>query len=573
MNNTKYLNIDYGLPEVSDLRELMNNSVERHGSRPAYLVKDKPGGAYRPVSYREFRRDVTAFGTALLDMGLHGRKVAVIGENRYEWIVTYMAVTCGGGVIVPLDKELPAEEVAGLIERAEVSAIVYSGKMGKALEDIFAAYGDAGLRISMDAEDDSGAEFSMKKLMGKGYKLLEAGRREFFETEIDPDSMCSLLFTSGTTGLAKGVMLSHRNIASNVVAMSRGFCVERWTSLAVLPMHHTYSLTCDIMATMYQGCTVAICEGLKYILKNLAESKANLMLAVPLMLEKMHQRIFKQAESKGKLSTLNRALAISKALNLGETPLARKLFKEVHESLGGHMKMFISGGAAVSPTIIKDFNAMGILALQGYGLTESSPIIAVNRDRCHRDAAAGTTMRGTEIKIIEPDEDGVGEIIARSPSVMLGYYGDPEKTAEVLRDGWLHTGDYGRFDKDGFLYVTGRKKDVIVTKNGKNIFPEEVEFYLLQSPYIAEAVVWGFDDEKMGDTVVCADIFPDYNYIGELHEDNSEAGIRNLLDREVDAANEKMPFYKHIKRFSIRKEEFEKTTTQKIKRHKVTHEN
>jgi len=318
---------------------------------------------------------------------------------------------------------------------------------------------------------------------------------------------------------------------------------------------------------MYQGCCVAICEGLKYIVKNMAESQATIMLGVPLIFESMHKKVWKKAEDSGKAKKMRAAVQLSKQLGKLNIKSTKKLFKSVHQAMGGHMQMFISGAAAIDPAVIEDFNAMGITMFQGYGMTENAPIIAVNKDRYYKPASVGLPMPGTEIRIIDQDENGVGEIICRGDSVMLGYYDNPEETAKVLVDGWLHTGDYGYFDKDGFLYISGRKKNVIVTKNGKNIFPEEVEFYLNKSEFISEVVVWGLDDEKSGDTIVCADIFPDYPAVEAKFGKTSEAELKRLLKKEIDEINEHMPLYKRVKRFDIREEEFEKTTTKKIKRY------
>ena len=571
MSNMKFRDALYEADEISNLRELINRSVELYGDRPAYLVKNRPGGSYEPITYREFRRDVTAFGTALLDLGLKGKKIAVIGENRYEWIVTYLATTCGVAVIVPIDRELSAIEVANLLERSGASAIVYSGKYEKVLDDAIEICGKLEMMISMDMMESSEEKLSMKALIAKGQNLLSEGLKDFFHLEINSDEMCSLIFTSGTTGMAKGVMLSHKNLCHNLVAMQRFVSVHGWTVLDVLPMHHTYEFTCGILATMYQGCTVAICEGLKYIVKNMAECNANMMLGVPLMFEKMHQKIWKQAEASGKAKTMRTAIAVSKAVGASKLKTTKKVFKTVHQAMGGDMRLIIAGGAAIDPTVIEDFNAMGFTMIQGYGMTENSPIITVNKDRCHKAAAAGLPMGDTEVRIDSPDEDGIGEVICRGSSVMLGYYENPEETAKVIRDGWMYTGDYGYIDDDGFLFLTGRKKNVIVTKNGKNVFPEEVEYYLLKSPYISEVVVWGKDEES-GDTAICAEIFPEFEEIKEKFGNISEEEIKKILDKEIDKANEMMPTYKRVKRFTLRDTEFEKTTTQKIKRHTVVHE-
>jgi long-subunit acyl-CoA synthetase (AMP-forming) len=561
---------------AADLRELMNGVVERYGDKAAYLVKDRPGGSYQPISFRQFRKDVTAFGTALLDLGLNGKNIAVIGENRYEWIVTYMATACGVGVIVPIDRELAAEEIANLLSRSGAAAIVYSGKAEKTVANAISVLGGIDIKISMDAAEHSEDHYSMHALIDSGSSMIEDGRREYARQEIDPYAMCALLFTSGTTGLAKGVMLSHHNIMANVRGMRGHVNATGKTALDVLPMHHTYEFSCGILGTMYQGCTVAICEGLKYIVKNMAECKANLILGVPLIFEKMHQKVWKQAESQGKAKTMRRAIAVSKAVG-GENlkRATKRVFKAVHEAMGGEMELIIAGGAACDPTVISDFNAMGIRMIQGYGMTENAPIIAVNKDRCSKDASAGLPMPSTVVRVEDPDEDGIGEIVYKSESVMIGYYKDPEETAKVLRDGWLYSGDYGYVDEDGFVFITGRKKNVIVTKNGKNIFPEEVEYYLLKSDFIEEVVVWGKDEDKIGDTLICAEIYPDLSAVRERFGDyvaTNEEELRGLIDKEIDKANEQMPPYKRVKRFTLRDKAFEKTTTQKIKRHTIAHE-
>jgi long-chain acyl-CoA synthetase len=576
LNSVRYKDALYDTWPAEDLRDLMNGVVERYGDKAAYLVKDRPGGSYRPISFRQFRKDVTSFGTALLDLGLQDKKVAVIGENRYEWIVTYLATVCGVGVIVPIDRELTPVEIANLLERSEASAIVYSGKAEKIVANAIDILGGIDVKISMDAASHEKDHYSMQALITSGNAFIEEGRREYARAEIDPYAMCSLIFTSGTTGLAKGVMLSHHNIISNVIGMRDYVNATGMTALDVLPMHHTYEFSCGILGTMYQGCTVAICEGLKYIVKNMAECKANLILGVPLIFEKMHQKVWKQAESQGKAKIMRRAIAVSKAVG-GENlkRATKRVFKAVHEAMGGEMQLIIAGGAACDPTVISDFNAMGIRMIQGYGMTENAPIVAVNKDRYSKDASAGLPMPGTTVRIEDADEDGIGEIVYKGESVMIGYYKDPDETAKVLRDGWLYSGDYGYVDNDGFVFITGRKKNVIVTKNGKNIFPEEVEYYLLKSDFVEEVIVWGKDEDKIGDTVICAEIFPAFSEVRNRFGDyvaNNEEELRSLFDREIDAANEQMPSYKRVKRFTLRDKEFEKTTTQKIKRHTVTHD-
>ena len=364
-------------------------------------------------------------------------------------------------------------------------------------------------------------------------------------------------------------MLSHKNITANVYNMSKYVEIQQpGMGLSVLPMHHSYEMTCHIFTGCYQGMCIAICEGLKHIQKNMKESQATVMLGVPLVFETMHKRVWKQVESAGRKDTMQKMVNLSKKFRLYNKPaVVRKIFGQLHQSIGNHMNLFIAGGAAINPDVIRDYEAMGIPMIQGYGMTENAPIIAVNRDRYSKADSVGKPMPGTEVRIADPDKDGVGEIICRGPSVMLGYYGDPQATAQVLKDGWLYTGDLGYFDEEGFLYVCGRKKNVIVTKNGKNIFPEEVEYYLMLSKYIEEVIVYGTTDSRSGDTIIRADIFPDFAAVAEDKGELSEEELKRFMKTVIDDINEQMPLYKRVKRFSIRKEEFEKTTTRKIKRH------
>ncbi|MFA7196558.1 MAG: AMP-binding protein [Anaerovoracaceae bacterium] len=559
--------------QVTDLKDILNSSAELYGDRTAYLYKKKLGGDYLPISFQQVREDVEALGTALAGQGLSGLRIGVIGENRYEWVISYLAVANGLGVVVPLDRELPAHEIAALMERAELSALIYSSKVEQKITEALSQVEREVLLISMDSDRRQGETLSLSELMQIGRQRIKDGDRQYIDAAVDPERMSMLLFTSGTTGLAKGVMLCHRNIASNIYNMSRYVDLTvrqgQQIGLSMLPMHHTYEFTCTIMASFYQGATIAFCEGLKYIVKNMEEAKVTYMIAVPLVFENMHQKIWKQAEKSGKADKMRKAIRMIRTLSYIDKKIQKRtmrLFKEVHAALGGHVRLMVAGAAPINPNVINDFNAMGITMLQGYGMTECSPIIALNPDQCARASAAGLPLPGTEIRIFEPDENGIGEIICKSESVMLGYYKDPEETANVIRDGWLYTGDYGYFDKDGYVYITGRKKNVIVTKNGKNIFPEEVEYYLNQSPFIAEVVVGGEKEDETGESVVWASIYPDHETILEQKGVLGEEELKALLKAEIDRLNEQMPFYKRVKRFRIRETEFDKTTTRKIKR-------
>lgn len=559
MNSNKYKNSIYETRDITDLRDMVRQSVRIFGDKAAYLEKQEKGGEFKPVSYRKFGADIDALGTSLINQGFKDRRIGVIGENSYRWVVSYLAVTNGVGVIVPFDKELPTPELSGLMARSEVAAVITSKKSEEKVREAVAQTGKNIRIISMAGELDS--------LIVEGNHLLDTGHREYLDAEIDPEAMSILLFTSGTTGLAKGVMLSHKNIAKNTQNMSKYVDIGiDGIGLSVLPMHHTFEMTCHIMTSIYQGLTVAICEGLKYITKNMEEAHVTHMLGVPLIFEQMHKKIMKQANQTGKADKLKKGIALSRKMHLYNHPeITKRMFADIHKAFGGHMRLFIAGGAAIDPKIIEDFEAMGIAMFQGYGMTENAPIIAVNRDRCGRADAAGFVMQETEVRIINKDEKGMGEIICRGPSVMLGYYDNPEETEAVLKNGWLHTGDYGRMDKDGYLYIMGRKKNVIVTKNGKNIFPEEVEYYLLKSDFIEEVLVLGEEDEKSGDTVIKAIIYPNFKLLEDMGHMSDEE-MEKFFKSVVDKANEEMPSYKMVKRIAIRKTEFEKTTTRKIKR-------
>ncbi len=568
MNSKKYKDTLYNMRYINDLRDMIVSSAELYAEDPAFLVKDTHSDPYRPITFRSLREDIDSLGTKLTALGLRDKKVALIGENSYEWVVSYFAVVNGTGVIVPLDKDLPEGEVTNLLNRSEADAVIFSGKQKKKIMKAMENCSSVSIMINMDPAEEEPGIYRWRSLLEYGRELVANGDRRFINAVIDREAMCSLLFTSGTTGRSKGVMLSHKNLSANVYNMSKYVKIRRpGRGLSILPMHHTYELTCHIFTGLYQGMAVAICEGLRYIQQNLKESQATVMVAVPIIFESMHKKIWKQAESSGSAGKLRRMLELSRRTKLfNNQKLMRKLFARVHQSIGNNVRIFIAGGAAINPQVIKDYEALGIPMIQGYGMTENAPIIAVHKDCYSIAESVGIPMPGTEIKISEPDSSGVGEIICRGPSVMLGYYQDPEATAEAIRDGWLYTGDYGRFDDEGFLYICGRKKNVIVSKNGKNIFPEEIETLLMELPLIQEAVVYGAVEKKDGDITVKAEIFPDYEAVREEYGELPEEELKKIIRECIEEVNDSMPAYKRVKRIKLRDEEFEKTTTRKIKR-------
>lgn len=571
MNSKKYKDQLYEMREITDLRDMIRSSAELFSDDPAFLVKEVPAGEYVPITYRTLRSDIDCLGTYFAKAGLKGKKIAIIGENSYQWVVAYLAAVNGMSIAVPLDKELPSHEIHNLMVRAEVDAILFSAKAEDRTLDALEGIDGVDLRIRMNGVSVDPEVKNWETVMEEGRNALLDGCHQYLDVEIDPDAMCALLFTSGTTGTSKGVMLSHRNIAANVYNMSKYVKIRRpGVGLSVLPMHHTYELTCHVFTGLYQGMAIAICQGLRYVQQNLKESKATVMVGVPAVFEMMHKKVWKQAESTGSAGKMTFMMNLARKTRMfNNIKRMRKVFEPIHSAIGNHMELFIAGGAAINPQVIRDYEALGIPMIQGYGMTENAPIIAVNRDYYSKAESVGPPMPGTEVRIFQPDEEGVGEIICKGPSVMLGYYKDPEATAEVLKDGWLYTGDFGRFDEEGFLYICGRKKNVIVTKNGKNIFPEEIEYLLLEQPYIEEVIVYGVLEKKSGDTIVTAEVYPNFDAIHEkFGKELSQEKIHDIIKENVEAVNDKMTNYKRVKRIKLREIEFEKTTTRKIKRTK-----
>lgn len=571
MNSKKYKDQLYEMREITDLRDMIRSSAELFSDDPAFLVKEVPAGEYVPITYRTLRSDIDCLGTYFAKAGLKGKKIAIIGENSYQWVVAYLAAVNGMSIAVPLDKELPSHEIHNLMVRAEVDAILFSAKAEDRTLDALEGIDGVDLRIRMNGVSVDPEVKNWETVMEEGRNALLDGCHQYLDVEIDPDAMCALLFTSGTTGTSKGVMLSHRNIAANVYNMSKYVKIRRpGVGLSVLPMHHTYELTCHVFTGLYQGMAIAICQGLRYVQQNLKESKATVLVGVPAVFEMMHKKVWKQAESTGAAGKMTFMMNLARKTRMfNNIKRMRKVFEPIHSAIGNHMELFIAGGAAINPQVIRDYEALGIPMIQGYGMTENAPIIAVNRDYYSKAESVGPPMPGTEVRIFEPDEEGVGEIICKGPSVMLGYYKDPEATAEVLKDGWLYTGDFGRFDEEGFLYICGRKKNVIVTKNGKNIFPEEIEYLLLEQPYIEEVIVYGVLEKKSGDTIVTAEVYPNFDAIHEkFGKELSQEKIHDIIKENVEAVNDKMTNYKRVKRIKLREIEFEKTTTRKIKRTK-----
>jgi long-chain acyl-CoA synthetase len=561
---------DQGCRQINDLKDMLAQSEKLYGNKAAFRIKNAEGNYY-DISYTKLKSDVDSFGTFLIKNNYKDKFIAVMGENRYEWCLTYMSVVCGTGVIVPIDKELTRTEISHLLFRSEAPVLVTSAKYLQMADEIKDEVPTLKLIISMDKTENTSFPY-IYDLIDEGRSLLDSGFNDFTTAVIDRDALGILLFTSGTTDLAKGVMLSHKNICSNIVSV--GTVIHIFSSdkiLSILPLHHTYECTCGFLLMLYSGAAMGFNEGLKYIAKNMQEIKPTLALLVPLILESLYKKVIDTANKKYITRTLFRVLRpvsyfFSNSLKIN---LGKFVFAKVHRNLGGNLRLIISGAAGIDPDVSKGLRSLGFKILQGYGLTECSPIATVNHENNFNDSSIGLPIPGVDVLLTDVAGDGIGEIIVRGDNVMLGYYKNKEATDAVIKNGWLYTGDLGYTDKKGFFYISGRKKNVIVTKNGKNIFPEEVESYINKSKYILESMVWGKYEDNLQENYVHATIVPNMDAINEkfMITGPSEENIHYIIANEIKEINAALPLYKKIKSFTIQNEELQKTTTKKIKRY------
>ncbi len=557
---TKYFKVH----TITDLKDLVYQSAERYKNRNAFKLKDKNGKIYG-VKYTKFKDDVEAIGTSLIDLGLSNESIAIIGKNSYSWISSYFAASIIG-IVVPIDKELHVDDMINFINISNAKAVISDEKYIKNIIDNKEKLKNDIIFINMDNTKIDNKVVDFNEIVNQGLIKVKNGNDSFKNIKINPDDMHILLFTSGTTGNAKGICLSHKNICSNVMSVAQIVKVDKSTIvLSILPVHHTYECTLGHVLPIYGGGTITYCDGLRYISKNINEYKPSFVICVPLLLENIHKKIVK---------TLQKSLP-EKYFNTDKhfmdnmpAPLRFIVKKKIKKSLGGNIKTFIVGAAAINPSIIESFYKFGFKALQGYGLTECSPLVAGNNDMFYKADSVGLPIPNVEYKINNPDSQGNGEIIVKGPNVMLGYFNDPEGTDNVFKKGWFYTGDLGYIDNDGFLYITGRCKSVIVTQNGKNIYPEEIEYYLNENPLIQECIVIGVNYENDRETYVNAKILPNIEAFKEYlnKEDIKDSDINKEIKKIISDVNKKLPNYKHIKNFKIVKEPLEKTTTQKIKR-------
>lgn len=539
------------------LRELLCESEKKFGDRPAFVLKDEDG-QLKNITYSKLKKDAESLGTALIyELGLKGKKTAIMGENSYFWCLSYLALAGGVGTTVPLDKELTVQETENIISFAEIDAVICDGKSAEKL--IAVKYTSGRDFIIICTENIKGTVF-FEDLLRKGKILIAQGKRDYFSAEIDGEKTAVLLFTSGTTGMAKGVMLSHRNLISDLVCVSERIKIsEEDRTLSVLPLHHTYEAISFLMV-IYSGGSVAFSESLRTLKEDFSFYRPTAFVAVPLLLEKIHKRIMSAIEKQGKRKKVQFFSVISSAV--GEDK-RKKIFSDVHAFFGGRLNKIVVGAAALQKEVAEDFIMFGIPVIIGYGLTECSPIVICNSIENLTPDSIGKPLDGVEVKIENPDEKGIGELCVKGPMVMRGYYKNKVATDEVLRDGFLHTGDLGYRDRNGNYHITGRKKNVIVTKNGKNIYPEEIEYYLLRNSVIADVMVYSEDD-----SILSAQIIPDTAEIERKMKKTglTETEIHRAVIEAVRSTNRKLPSYKSVKKVTLRSKDFIRTSTKKIKR-------
>ena len=552
--------------EFKNIREILKNTVEKYGDNNAFIIKNKDMTTYTYITYKRMQEDINKLGTALMKLGFKGKRIAVIGKNRYEWAMGYYAVVNGLGVVVPLDKGLPKEEIELSLKRSAADAIICEGSYVDTVKEIV-NNGNTQIKlcVSMDDIEETENVISINTLLKQGAEELEKGNDEYLKAEIDDEATDIILFTSGTTDLAKAVEMSHRNIAANINGLldhERIYPTD--VNMAFLPFHHTFGST-GLLYFMSVGATTVFCDGIKHIAKNLKEYKVSVFFCVPLIIESMHKKVMQEIEKKGKTKVVKIGKAISKFLLKFKIDIRRKLFKDVIDGLGGSLRFVISGAAAIDKQVAIDFNDFGILTVQGYGLTETAPVLCAENEYTMRAGSIGKPLYNVQMKIASPDENGIGEIIAKGPNVMKGYYENLKETAKVLKDGWFYTGDLGYMDKDGYFYISGRDKNVIVLKNGKNIYPEELEVLVSNLPYVAENMVFGLP--KGDDLLLSVKIVYNKDYVNEHYPNVSEEELKEIIWKDIkEEVNSKLTNFKHIKHLIITDEPMVKTTTNKVKR-------
>jgi len=546
----------YKYIEITDLKDMLKKSGEKYGEKIAYKIRQE--NEYKEITHSEVRKMVDGLGTKLIDMGLKDKRIAVIGENRYEWEIAYLSIVCGTGTVVPLDKSLPENELESLIERSKAEAIICSQKYVEILKKTKLKY-----IISMDLENDNDGIISQKRLISEGIQLVKSGDTSFTNAKIDNEKMSIMLFTSGTTSISKAVALSHKNICSNLMDISSILDVNSSdVFLSFLPLHHVFECTVGFLFSLYVGAETVFCDGIRHIPENLAEYKVSVMASVPAIYERLFKIIKKHLEKQGKVEQI---LKDEEKYKDSSMEKKKEVFKEIHDLLGGNIKLFISGAASLEPSIEEKFRRLGFNMVQGYGLTETSPVVAIGNKKYHKTGSIGKCVPSDEVKLLDINKDGIGELAVKGPNVMLEYYENKEATEKVLKDGWFQTGDLARIDEEGYIFICGRKKSVIVLKNGKNIFPEEMETLINKEDGVEESFIFGKPISKDPNDIK---IFVKIVYNKESFEGKTETEIKEYFNEKIKSINKTMPHYKAIRGIIISNKPLIKTTTNKIKREK-----
>lgn len=575
-NKKKKENKNYEGTHFETIKQSFINSLEKYPENTFMLEKFNPKGEWTKIKYEQFCNEVIGFGTALTrKLGLKDTRVVIIGENTYHWYVSYMTMLCGAGIAVPVDKELPENEIENVIKRSKASAVIFSTKKSEVIKRVSEKLPDVKYFIQMNSDSELANRFvGMQYLIDEGKLLVKNGDNSFMDIQVDPDEFKVLLFTSGTTSNAKGVMLCNRNLAENINAASAYVDLRSDDRLmSILPLHHTYESSIGFLYPFAMGASISICQGLKYIVPDLKETNPTALLTVPLLVENLYKKINANIKKSKKDGLVNSMIHVTNALKNVGVDIKRKVFAEIYENLGGKIRIIVSAAAPIDAKIGKWLEDIGITFLQGYGLTETAPIAALTPDFQTKVGSAGKAVVCAELKIDNPNENGEGEVLIKSRTLMLGYYEDEEATQDAIieenGERWFHSGDIGYLDNEGFLYITGRSKNVIVTQNGKNIYPEEIELMLSNIPEIKECMVYGKKDEKEDkELIISVKVIPNYEEIEAKHGKNlTEEEVYKIIWEKIKEVNKKLTSYKAIKNLEIKHDEFVKTTTMKIKRY------
>lgn len=550
-----------------NFREMLSYCAKNYTKNPAFILKHKNGKevSYEEISFAQMEKTVNAVGTSMLKRGMQGKNIAIMGNNSYPWLVAYLGTLGGIGTCIPLDKGLPYEELESSLNRSYAN-ILFFGKEQKDRVERIKAEGKTNIKEFICLNDIEGYT-TINDMEHEGTALLAAGNQEYLNLPIDEKAVSILLFTSGTTSMAKAVMLSQYNILVNIHTMLTCEDIhEGDVNMAFLPYHHTFGSTGQFVM-MAAGVTTAFCDGLKYLQKNMVEYKVSVFFCVPLLIESIYKKVMQTIKKQGMEKKVALGIKISQFLLKFGIDIRRKLFKDVLEQLGGNIRFIITGAAAIDPEALAGFNAFGITTVQGFGMTEASPVICAENKNEMSNGSIGKALPGIEVRIDQPNEEGIGELIARGPNVMAGYFENIEDTEKTLVDGWLHTGDLA-YEKNGYVYICGRKKNVIVLKNGKNVYPEEIEVLIANLPYVEECMVFGQPrkaDDPL-DLAICLKLVYKTDVIEDNYGQLDVEGIEKLVRADIEKINETMPTYKHITKLIVTDEPMIKTTTGKVKR-------